>query len=49
MNRQGLASRGMTLISSATPTIGKQRALLLHVSQSMFLNGCWSSATQRHR
>jgi hypothetical protein len=34
MNRQGLASRGMTLISSATPTIGKQRALLLHVSQS---------------
>ncbi|MBA2303832.1 MAG: hypothetical protein H0W08_14530 [Acidobacteria bacterium] len=34
MNRQGLASRGMTLISSATPKIGGQPALLLHVSQA---------------
>ena len=33
MNRQGLATRGMTLISSAALTIEGRRGLLLHVSQ----------------
>src|SRR5687768_1982644 len=33
MNRQGLASRGMTLISSTAHTSERHRTLLLHVSQ----------------
>jgi hypothetical protein len=34
MTRSGLASRGMTLLSSTAPVFPGQRALLLHVSQS---------------
>lgn len=34
MTPSGLASRGMTLLSSTTPAFPGQRALLLHVSQS---------------
>jgi len=34
MTQSGLATRGMTLISSSTPQVAGRRGLLLHVSQS---------------